>query len=179
MKNALTIGILAAVGTAHIGHAQAPAKKPSLAEERTNNYQNPLNPPAKSGAQPSAPATKASVSAPIEGHVFTLWELREVTDRLDGQVVRVKIQPTILRPEQLSSGDYRVFVQDALKRAPKDEASFADIFFPAEGVQKMDLLRKTIRGELSFWISVTAGRYTAVGRTLKRDLNGANMGYTW
>ena len=179
MKTAPAICIFAAFGIAHVCHAQAPAKKPSLAEERINNYQNPLNQGAKSGAQTSAPAAKGSAPEPVEGHVFTLWELKAATAQLDGQIVRVKIQPTILRPEQLPSGDYRVFVQDALKRAAKDEASFADIYFPAEGVQKMDLLRKTIRGELSFWVSVTPGRYTAVGRTLKRDLNGANAGYVW
>lgn len=179
MKHSIAISTFAVFSVTHACHAQAPAKKPSLAEERMNQYQNPLNQPAKSGAQNSASAAKGTVSAPVEGHVFTLWELNAATAQLDGQIVRVKIQPTILRPEQLPSGDYRVFVQDGLKRALKDEASFANIYFPAEGVQKMDLLRKTTRGELSFWVSVAAGRYTAVGRTLKRDLNGALIGYVW
>ena len=107
MKNALAIGIFAAISTAYICHAQAPAKKPSLAEERINNYQNPLNRPAKPGAQTSAPGAKGSAPEPVQGHVFALWELREQTDKLVGQIVRVKIQPTILRPEQLPSGDYR------------------------------------------------------------------------
>lgn len=48
-------------------------------------------------------------------------------DKLSRQIVRVKIEPTIIRPEQLPSGDYRVFVKDALKRAQGDDFSFADI----------------------------------------------------
>lgn len=179
MKTALSLGTAVAMAIASTASAQAPAKKPSLAEERINGYQNPLNQGAKSGAQSPALAAKAGAADPVQGHVFTLWELKAAIAQLDGQIVRVRIQPTIIRPEQLPSGDYRVFVQDALRRAQTDQWSFADIYFPAEGIQKMDLLRKTTRGELSFWVSVSAGKFTAVGRTLKRDLNGATTGYVW
>lgn len=159
MKHALPVLILLPM----LVLAQNPT--PSLTTERMNNYRNPLErPPAGTGTRGPVqpPATTGNAldarPAPSAGRIYTIKDLEANKFTLNGQTVRVKLLKPYFTPEQVAPDMYRVFIEE------KDLSASAYIYFPAEGAQKLNLLTKTARGALSFWVHVTPDRYTAIGR---------------
>jgi hypothetical protein len=119
------------------------------------------------GAQ-DAPSGSPSLPAPIQGHTYTLSDLEKEKFDLEGKVVWARLS-TELNAEQISKTEYKVFVSDG-------SGAVAFVYFPREAVDSMDLLTK--RGPTSFFVLVSPNKYTAVGRSVARDINGVGT-YRW
>jgi len=121
-------------------------------------------------------STNTGLPWPIEGHSFTLAEISKYRDSLAGKVVWVRLSPTSIAPEP-DGLEYKLFVRDAESDAPLHDG-YGFVWFPKEGAQKMNLIGKTMRGWLSFYVKVDTAKLTAIGRSKSIFFNG-NFAYVW
>lgn len=119
------------------------------------------------GSDPASGTRAAAMAVPpvvVQGSVLTIADL--VANKIDlaGKVVRVKLNKPLLTSEQTGPDEFRIYVED------KSLSASAFVYFPREGVAKMDLLSKTTRSELTFYVEIKGERFNAVGRLMN---NGA------
>lgn len=154
----------------------SPNPKTNLVRERMSKYQNPLDNHANAKT-----VSTDGLPWPVEGHYFTLAEINRYRDAIIGKIVRVRLKPTSIDPDT-ESGGYKLFVKDTASEygAAGDVIDhYAFVWFPAAGVEKMDLLRKTARGQLSFYLKVEKSRLSAVGRSKNIDSFHNTFTFVW
>ena len=132
--------------------------------------------PAISAEKKEQP-TQPDLPPPQDGKIYTLDGLDKAKIDLDGKIVKVRISPSIFKPEQVTKEEYRVTVQDDAKAGN----GFATIYFPKEGLQKMSLLTESKAKKpptMTFYILVSPDKFVAVGRSTARDIKG-KLTYYW
>lgn len=123
-------------------------------------------------------AGKTQFPAPQEGKIYTLDGLEKAKFTLEGKVVQVRVSPTTFKSEQLSQEEFRVFVKDDEKAG----SGYAHIYFPTEGLRKMDVLTKPDNywkaKTMTFYVLVSPDKYVAIARSVSRDIRG-KITYVW
>jgi hypothetical protein len=190
---ASTLAVFAAAGLAQQAATPPPATPPSSMRDRMNNTRSSLDrspastPIATSGSNATAGTnpTNSLQGLPwaLEGHQFTLDEIRRYRKQLTGQIVWVKLAPKE-QPDKKepTDGYYKVIVEDPPGSGSR---SYGPVYFPEEGATKMKLLGNnsrggdSSRGAVSFYIRVEADKLTAVGRSRMIDSFKNSFMYTW